>query len=66
MIKIDHVTKKYEEFTAVRDLSLTVSKAEFLVLLGPSIRLYRLWGPSDHAVSDSDPSHRPDPGSVKK
>lgn len=36
MIKIDHVTKKYEEFTAVRDLSLTVSKAEFLVLLGPS------------------------------
>lgn len=36
MIKIDNVTKKYGEFTAVNDLSLTVDKSEFLVILGPS------------------------------
>lgn len=36
MIKINNVTKKYGDFTAVKDLSLTVNKAEFLVILGPS------------------------------
>ena len=36
MIKINNVTKKYGDFTAVRNLSLTVDKAEFLVVLGPS------------------------------
>lgn len=36
MIKINKVTKKYDDFTAVKDLSLTVNKAEFLVILGPS------------------------------
>ena len=36
MIKINNVTKKYGDFTAVKDLSLTVNKAEFLVVLGPS------------------------------
>jgi osmoprotectant transport system ATP-binding protein len=36
MIKINNVTKKYGEFTAVNNLSLTVNNAEFLVVLGPS------------------------------
>ncbi len=36
MIKINHVTKKYGEFTAVNNLSLTVNQGEFLVILGPS------------------------------
>ena len=36
MIKINNVTKKYDDFTAVKNLSLTVNKAEFLVILGPS------------------------------
>lgn len=36
MIKINNVTKKYGDFTAVDKLSLTVNKAEFLVILGPS------------------------------
>jgi osmoprotectant transport system ATP-binding protein len=36
MIKICNITKKYGEFTAVNNLSLTVNNAEFLVVLGPS------------------------------
>lgn len=36
MIKIDKVTKKYGDFTAVDNLSLTVNKGEFLIILGPS------------------------------
>lgn len=36
MIKINNVTKKYGDFTAVNNLSLTVKEAEFLVILGPS------------------------------
>lgn len=36
MIKINNVTKKYGEFTAVKDLSLRVNEGEFLVILGPS------------------------------
>lgn len=36
MIKINNLTKKYGDFTAVNNLSLTVNESEFLVLLGPS------------------------------
>ncbi len=36
MIKIDGVTKKYGDFKAVNNLSLTVEESEFLVVLGPS------------------------------
>lgn len=36
MINIQHVTKKYGDFIAVNDLSLTVKSSEFLVILGPS------------------------------
>lgn len=36
MIKMNNVTKKYGEFVAVNNLSLTVNDAEFLVILGPS------------------------------
>lgn len=36
MIKINNVTKKYGDFTAVKNLSLTVNKGEFLIILGPS------------------------------
>lgn len=36
MIKIDGVTKKYGDFKAVNNLSLTVDESEFLVVLGPS------------------------------
>lgn len=36
MIKIENVTKKYGDFIAVDNLSLTVNKGEFLIVLGPS------------------------------
>lgn len=36
MIKIDQVTKKYGDFAAVDNLSLTVYQGEFLTILGPS------------------------------
>lgn len=36
MIKLDSVTKKYGDFVAVNNLSLTVNQSEFLVILGPS------------------------------
>ncbi len=36
MIKISDVTKKYGDFTAVNNLTLTVEKSEFIVILGPS------------------------------
>lgn len=36
MIKIKKVSKKYGNFTAVSNLSLTVNQSEFLVILGPS------------------------------
>lgn len=36
MINLDGVSKKYEDFIAVNDISLTVNEAEFLVVLGPS------------------------------
>lgn len=36
MIKLNNVTKKYGDFIAVKNISLTVNKGEFLVILGPS------------------------------
>lgn len=36
MINMNNVTKKYGDFAAVKDLSLKVNEAEFLVVLGPS------------------------------
>lgn len=36
MIKITNVTKKFEDFTAVDNLSLSIEKGEFLGLLGPN------------------------------
>lgn len=36
MINIKNVSKKYDDFTAVNNLSLTVKPSEFLVILGPS------------------------------
>lgn len=36
MIRLDHVTKEYDGFTAVEDLSLTIEEGEICVLLGPS------------------------------
>ncbi|MGA2284847.1 MAG: sn-glycerol-3-phosphate ABC transporter ATP-binding protein UgpC [Dehalococcoidia bacterium] len=35
-ITFDHVTKKFDETTAISDLSLKVADREFLVLVGPS------------------------------
>lgn len=36
MIQLNHVTKKYGDFTAVSDLSLHIREGELVVLLGPS------------------------------
>lgn len=36
MIEIKHLTKKFEDFTAVDDLSLTIQTGEFFGLLGPN------------------------------
>src|SRR5881296_1065919 len=35
-VTFDHVTKKFGDFTAVKDLSIQVRDEEFLVLVGPS------------------------------
>ena len=35
-IKIESVTKRFGDFTAVNNASLTVEDQEFVVLLGPS------------------------------
>ena len=35
-LALNHLTKRYGEFTAVRDLTLSAAEGEFLVLLGPS------------------------------
>ncbi|RME56947.1 MAG: ABC transporter ATP-binding protein [Caldilineae bacterium] len=35
-IRIEHVTKRFGDFVAVNDVSLTVEDQEFVVLLGPS------------------------------
>jgi len=36
MLSVNHLTKKYNDFTALRDLSLDVNNGEFVCLLGPS------------------------------
>ena len=36
MINIKNLTKKYDDFTAVDDISLTVKKGEIFGLLGPN------------------------------
>ncbi len=35
-LELQHLTKRYEAFTAVREVNLDVAEGEFLVLLGPS------------------------------
>ena len=35
-IKIENVTKKFGDFVAVNNVSLTIDDQEFMVLLGPS------------------------------
>jgi spermidine/putrescine transport system ATP-binding protein len=35
-VRLEHVTKRFGEFTAVDDLSLTIREGEFFSLLGPS------------------------------
>ncbi len=35
-LELDHLSKRYGDFTAVRDVTLDVADGEFLVLLGPS------------------------------
>jgi len=35
-IKIDHLTKKFNDVTAVDDLSITLDSGKLIVLLGPS------------------------------
>jgi len=36
ILKIDHLTKKYEDFTVLDDISLQVKKGEVVVIVGPS------------------------------
>ena len=36
MLSVNHLTKKYNDFTALSDLSLDVNNGEFVCLLGPS------------------------------
>ena len=36
MIEISHLTRKFEHFTAVDDLSFTVAEGEVLGFLGPN------------------------------
>ena len=35
-VRIDNVTKKYGDFTAIKDVSLNINEGEFFTLLGPS------------------------------
>ena len=35
-VRLDHVTKRFGDFTAVDDLSLTIERGEFFAMLGPS------------------------------
>ena len=36
LVKIDHMTKKYDENTIIEDLSLTIHEGEVVVIVGPS------------------------------
>ena len=36
LVKIDHMTKKYDENTIREDLSLTIHEGEVVVIVGPS------------------------------
>ena len=36
ILKIEHLTKKYDDLTVLDDISLTVNKGEVLVIVGPS------------------------------
>ncbi len=36
ILKIEHLTKKYDDITVLNDISLTVKKGEVLVIVGPS------------------------------
>lgn len=36
MIELDHLTKKFDSFTAVDDINLTINTGEFFGLLGPN------------------------------
>ena len=36
LVKIDHMTKKYDENTIIKDLSLTIHEGEVVVIVGPS------------------------------
>jgi putative spermidine/putrescine transport system ATP-binding protein len=35
-ISIENVTKKYDDFYALKDISLDITSGEFMTLLGPS------------------------------
>ena len=35
-LKIEHLTKKFGDFTALNDVSLEIRDGEFLAILGPS------------------------------
>lgn len=36
LVKIDHITKKYDDNTIIKDLSLTIHEGEVVVIVGPS------------------------------
>ncbi len=36
LVKIDHITKKYDDNTIIKDLSLTIHEGEVVVIAGPS------------------------------
>ena len=36
LVRIDHITKKYDENTIIKDLSLTIHEGEVVVIVGPS------------------------------
>ena len=54
-IEVDHITKKYGEFTAVDDVSFAVEKGEIFGLLGTERRRQVNVDPHD---DDADPDHR--------
>ena len=36
MIKVEHIVKKFNNLTAVNDVSLEIEKGEIVALIGPS------------------------------